>query len=71
MNLQSSPSPFIAQIDQEVIQRQAVSQLLRARLRATAGLSVTDESPLPLATANNAEFSPLLTRPHRDQPQSP
>ncbi|XFA74315.1 hypothetical protein RYO59_002583 [Thermosynechococcaceae cyanobacterium Okahandja] len=53
MDVQPSPHPFI---DQDVIQRQAVSQLLRARLRATAGL-VSADSPLPMATPT--ELSPL------------
>jgi|GEM_PF-7099534 len=61
MDVQPSPHPFI---DQDVIQRQAVSQLLRARLRATAGLVSTD-SPLPMATPQGTELSPL--RRHGEQ----
>ncbi|MFN3679670.1 MAG: hypothetical protein ACK4K5_00895 [Thermosynechococcus sp.] len=46
MELQRSVPPAI---EQEFIQRQVVSQLLQARLRATSGLTQTS-TPLPLAT---------------------
>ncbi len=52
--------------EKDVIQRQAVSQLLRARLRATAGITISD---VPMATPNPAGLSPLqlLATPNSDQ----
>ncbi|WP_448534119.1 hypothetical protein [Parathermosynechococcus lividus] len=56
--------------EQDVIQRQAVSQLLRARLRATAGVTISD-APLPMATPNPMGLSPLKLPTHSNNDQTP